>query len=47
MGFEKWTGLIWLTIGVTAGCCENGTEPSGSTTGDEFVQYMSDYQLPK
>jgi hypothetical protein len=29
------------------GCCEQGSEPSGSTKGGEFLNYLSDYQLLK
>jgi hypothetical protein len=46
IGFEEWTGLIWLTIGLVVGCCGNGIEPSGSTASDDFLPYMSDYPIP-
>jgi hypothetical protein len=30
-----------------AGCCEHGNEPSGSTKGGEFRDYLSDCLLLK
>jgi hypothetical protein len=30
-----------------AGFCENGIEAAGSTKGDEFTNWLSDYQLVK
>jgi hypothetical protein len=27
--------------------CEHGNEPMGSITGGEFLDHLSDYQLPK
>jgi hypothetical protein len=27
-----WSGFTWLRIGILAGCCECGDEPSGSGT---------------
>jgi hypothetical protein len=29
------------------GCCEYGNEPSGSTKDEEFLELLSDCQLPK
>jgi hypothetical protein len=29
------------------GCCEHDNEPSGSIKGEEFLDYVSDYQLLK
>jgi hypothetical protein len=29
-----------------AGSCEHGNESSGSIKGVEFLDYLSDYQLP-
>jgi hypothetical protein len=31
-----WRGFTWLRIGIVAGCCECGDEPSGSG-GTELV----------
>jgi len=27
VGWEAWTGLVWLRIGRLEGCCEYGNEP--------------------
>jgi hypothetical protein len=33
-----WTGLIWLTIGITCGgTCKRDDEPSGSINSREFL----------
>jgi hypothetical protein len=32
------TGLIWLRIGMVAGFCEYGYEPSGSIKCGEFLE---------
>jgi len=40
-----WTGCIWLRIGLVAGPCEHGNEPSGSMKGGEFINWLSDYWL--
>ena len=37
---NMWTGFIWLRIVV--GCCEFGTETSGSMRGREFIRQMGD-----
>jgi hypothetical protein len=36
MGCGAWTGLIWLGIGIVAGSCECGNEPSSSINCGEF-----------
>jgi hypothetical protein len=40
VGWETWTGLIWLRIGQVAGRCECGSEPSGSIKRGEFLDYL-------
>jgi hypothetical protein len=30
-------GLIWLTMGQVAGCCEDGNDLSGSVSCGEFL----------
>jgi len=37
VGWEAWTGLIWLRIGTAAGVCECGNESSGSIKRGKFL----------
>jgi hypothetical protein len=37
VGWEAWTGLIWLRIGTVAGACDCGNEPSGSINARDFL----------
>jgi hypothetical protein len=35
-----WIGLIWLRIGSSGGCCENGDEISGSIKCGKLLDYL-------
>jgi len=37
VGWETWTGLIWLRIGTVAGTCKRGNEPLDSINCGEFL----------
>jgi hypothetical protein len=39
--------FIWLRIGSTDGCCEDGKEPSGLIEIGYFINQLSGYGLPK
>lgn len=41
------TADVWLTIGISGGCCEHGDELPGSINYREFFDYMENYQLHK
>jgi hypothetical protein len=47
IGWEVWTGCIWLRIDPMAGSCERGNEPAGSVKGGEFLDCLSDWWLLK
>jgi hypothetical protein len=38
VGWGAWTGSMWLRIGIEAGCCECGDEPSGSIKFGGFLE---------
>jgi hypothetical protein len=40
IGWDGWTGLIWLRIGTVDGSCEHGNIPSVSLT---HLKYLSSY----
>jgi hypothetical protein len=40
VGCGAWTGFIWLRIWQVAGCCECGSEPSGSIKCVEFLEKL-------
>jgi hypothetical protein len=42
-----WIGFIWLRIGTVDGSYKLGNGPSGSITGAEFLDQLSDYQFLK
>jgi hypothetical protein len=37
---ERWTGLMWLTIGKMAGSCEHGNESSAFVKWVEFFDWL-------
>jgi len=39
-GVGMWTGSSWLRIGLVAGFCECGNEPSGSIKCGELLDYL-------
>jgi hypothetical protein len=47
LGLKVWSGFIWIEIGLMAGACEHGNEPSGSVKGEDFLHYLSDCYLLK
>jgi len=38
VGWETWTGLIWLKEGRVLDCCKCGNEPSGFIKYGEFLE---------
>ena len=44
---KVWTGLIWLTVGLVLGLCEQGNEHTCYIQSKGFSKFLSNCQLFK